>query len=255
MVNEITLISGGFDPIHSGHVKLITHAGPASVVIALNSDEWLIRKKGNYFLPWEERASILMGMAKVHRVIEFDDSDDSACAAIQSLKDQYPDSVISFHNGGDRTEGNVLEALRFKGDPHVKLYYGIGGKKSNASSDILQRWVDVNKQTTERNWGEYNVLADYNTSKVKTLIVKPGESLSMQKHQFRSEHWFVAKGTATVRVGIGCSQYKVTEHNMITIKRGYWHQLSNDTDGELVIVEIQYGEKCEESDIARKTDK
>jgi len=262
MSEEITLVSGGFDPIHSGHIDLISFAGTHGIHIALNSDEWLVRKKGNYFLPWEERASILRAMDRVKSVFKFDDSDDSACDAIAQLKTQYPDSQIEFYNGGDRAEGNVLEAIRFASDPQVEFFYGTGGRnKSNASSTVLQRWLDVNKQTTERNWGEYNVLEEYTNTKVKTLTVAPGKSLSMQYHNHRSEHWFVVQGEATITITeelASCHGTKTTntyrrKHELYTIPAGCWHQLSNNTAKELIVVEIQYGEKCEESDIVRRS--
>jgi len=262
MSRDITVISGGFDPIHSGHIELLKSANTFVDFVGLNSDEWLTRKKGNYFMTWEERATVLRHFGFTGAIIPFNDSDDSACDLINQVKEKRPDDIIHFHNGGDRNEGNILEALRFANDPQVVFHYGTGGTvKQNSSSDILQRWIDVNKQTTERAWGEYNVLAEYTESKVKTLTVHPGKSLSMQYHHHRSEHWFVVAGEASVTITeqlTSCKGTKTTntslrKHELYTIPAGQWHKLSNNTDEELVIVEIQYGDKCEESDIVRKS--
>jgi mannose-1-phosphate guanylyltransferase/mannose-6-phosphate isomerase len=86
--------------------------------------------------------------------------------------------------------------------------------------------------------------------KVKELTVNPQSSLSMQRHESRSEYWMVAEGTATVTSSDSIStlvthdEYHVPEHT--------WHQLSNITDRPLRIIEIQYGESCVEEDIERK---
>ena len=73
-----TLITGGFDPLHSGHIDYINSAATASenLIVGINSNEWLIRKKGYYFLPWEERASVINNLSNVDKVMHFDDSDD-----------------------------------------------------------------------------------------------------------------------------------------------------------------------------------
>ena len=80
---DIILISGGFDPIHSGHIKLIQGAGSyGDVVVLLNSDEWLKNKKGKEFLPFEERKLIMLAIKKVVDVIEFNDSDKTCLDGI-----------------------------------------------------------------------------------------------------------------------------------------------------------------------------
>ena len=257
----VHLVSGGFDPIHSGHIDLLTSAGTSYVHVALNSDEWLVRKKGNYLLTWDERATVLREMVRVGRVIKFNDSDDSACDAIEQLKAQYPQSIIHFYNGGDRNESNILEAIRYAGDPQVKLHFGVGGsEKKNSSSSILAEWDKRQKQTTDREWGVYDVIAEFPGAKVKTLTVSPGQSLSRQKHEFRNEHWFIAEGSGKVELTEELTTMKGTKsytsyfkrHEQILIPAGTWHKLINNTDEELFIVEIQYGEKCEESDIVRR---
>ena len=255
---SIGLVSGGFDPIHSGHVDMIQHVARrnSSLIVAVNSDEWLVNKKGTYFMPYEERSAIVKGLAGVTDAIAFNDADGSANDAIAQVKKIYPDCLVKFYNGGDRTANNILEILKYEGDPDVEFHFSAGGDyKKNSSSDILRDWIGRHHQITERSWGSYSVLQEMKYSKLKTLKVAPGESLSMQKHEHRAEHWFVAWGTATVQIGSG--KYgmikELERHGQININKGAWHKLSNNTNKDLYMVEIQYGEKCEESDIIRES--
>jgi mannose-6-phosphate isomerase-like protein (cupin superfamily) len=109
---------------------------------------------------------------------------------------------------------------------------------------------------TLRSWGYYRVLHDVPGTKVKELTVMPGQHLSMQRHLDRAEHWHVAEGTATV---YSINKTNDTEflgnfgpHTHTHINRNEWHQLRNETDHPLKIVEIQYGDSCVEEDIERK---
>jgi len=112
----------------------------------------------------------------------------------------------------------------------------------------------------ERQWGYYNVLYETPNVKVKELVVDPGKSLSMQRHQYRNEHWHIAEGVASVTTLIpstpGSSDLPINSqlyvNHTINIPIGRWHQLSNEGTIPLKVVEIQYGEKCDEEDIERK---
>ena len=100
---NIILVSGGFDPIHSGHIKLINDANKhGDVVVLLNSDQWLRNKKGKEFLPFDERKIIMKNIKGVKEVIEFDDSDKTCIDGIQKAKSLYKNNKIKFANGGDR---------------------------------------------------------------------------------------------------------------------------------------------------------
>lgn len=107
-----------------------------------------------------------------------------------------------------------------------------------------------------KSWGYYNILAEPTLkTKIKTLHVKPGSSLSLQRHFQRSEYWFVLKGlagleTADTLGNLQINYYK--EHSHIHIPVYTWHRLFNDTNSEIEILEIQYGNKCIEEDIERK---
>ena len=101
---KLVTVSGGFDPIHMGHVRMILEAGSlGDVIIIANSDAWLMRKKGYVFMPYEERQEILYALKGVVDVVEALDDDDTVCKSLEKLR---PDI---FANGGDRKEGNVPE--------------------------------------------------------------------------------------------------------------------------------------------------
>jgi len=253
-MDNIVVVSGGFDPVHSGHIKMIEEARQyGRVVIALNSDDWLTRKKGRPFMPFGERKAVLDQFKNVLTVIEFNDNDNSASAAIQKVLDMFPTNNVIFANGGDRNEANIPELDAFENNPRVSFKFGVGGTdKANSSSWILQEWK---APKTERIWGYYRVLhEDGIQTKVKELVVNPGENLSLQRHKHRSEHWIVTDGIATIQIGYKYD-YMTTKvlamHQEIDIPVGMWHQLINDTDKPLKIVEIQHGTACFEKDIER----
>lgn len=245
-MKTIVVVSGGFDPVHSGHIKLIKEARLLGdmLIVGINSDEWLARKKGQAFMPWQERLCILNNLSSVDEVYTFDDEDNTACHLLQQVRAHYPDSRIIFANGGDRTKENIPEMSV----PGVEFVFGVGGEnKANSSSWILQEWK---APKTERQWGYYRVLHEAPGLKVKELTVDPGKSLSLQRHFKRHEHWVVEEGKCHVTyesVGV-----YLEKHETIDIPLGSWHQLSNPFDKPCKIVEIQYGEACEEMDIERQ---
>ena len=255
---KIVLVTGGFDPVHSGHIAYFKAARELGdlLVIGVNSDEWLRRKKGQEFMPWEERATIISALQDVDRVINFDDSDNSAKDAIRKVRAIYPNAQIVFANGGDRTKENIPEMDLLKEMLMLNFVFGVGGEdKKNSSSWILQEW---RAPKTERAWGYYRVLHEVGANtKLKELTVMPKTCLSMQRHDSRAEFWFVAEGTATVYTldeastdqEIKCS---LNMHEHTFIKTNEWHQLCNETDQPLKLIEIQYGDRCVEDDIERK---
>lgn len=247
---SIVIVTGGFDPIHSGHIEYINSAKEhGRVVIGLNSDEWLKRKKGVSFMPYEERYAITSTLKGVLCVIDFDDSDNSACDAIEKVKKIFPNTNIIFANGGDRTEQNIPEMKKYKNDPTVTFLFGVGGEnKKNSSSWILQEWK---APKTIRPWGYYRVLHEVPGTKVKELTIEPGKKLSMQRHHHRAEYWFVAEGACQYETDFATMQ--IFQHDeMVKISKEKWHQLSNPFDVPCRIVELQYGESCVEEDIERK---
>ena len=253
---KIVLVTGGFDPMHSGHLAYFQAARALGdkLVVGLNSDEWLTRKKGRPFMPMSERFVLASGLRIVDEVITFDDQDNSSRDAINRTRLKYPDAEIIFANGGDRTRENIPEMDLV--ESKLSFAFGVGGQdKKNSSSWILEDWK---KPRTERTWGYYRVLHEVGSHvKLKELTVAPKTCLSMQRHDRRAEFWFVAEGEATVyTVDPHSTDYDLlaspAQHQHTWIRLNEWHQLCNETDQPLKLIEIQYGQDCVEEDIERK---
>jgi cytidyltransferase-like protein len=254
-MHTTVLVTGGFDPLHSGHISYLQAARNLGdrLVVGVNSDAWLARKKGRCFMPLAERISIIENLRMVDHVMSFDDSDGSACAAISGTLSQYSQNRIIFANGGDRNQHNIPE-ISIQHD-RLEFRFGVGGHdKKNSSSWILEEWK---APKTQRPWGYYRVLHENSSVKVKELTVDPGAALSMQRHQDRAEFWLVDSGTATVYTIDPAStdvdligEYQ--RHQYLHISTCQWHQLANEEESPLRIIEIQYGQRCDEDDIERQ---
>ena len=257
-MKSIVLVTGGFDPLHSGHIAFFKAAKKLGdkLVVGLNSDDWLTRKKGRPFMPFQERCEVIKNLSMVDDIISFDDKDDTACHAIfYMMSTTGHDTEIIFANGGDRTNKSTPEYEMYKNQYGVTFEFGVGGDdKKNSSSWILKEWKEPK---TERVWGYYRVLHENGPEvKVKELTVEPGKRLSMQKHKQRAEHWFVSEGEATVYTLDSSTDIELlgtySAHQSLHIPKGSWHMLANETNKPLKIVEIQYGENCVEEDIVRR---
>ena len=141
---KVSLVTGGFDPIHSGHISYFSRAKDFSdfLVVGLNTEEWLTKKKGQYFQSWKERAEIISHLTMVDAVITVPDDDEgSACGAIAKCL-EIADTVI-FCNGGDRGKSNTPEIIKYGNNSRVQFEFGIGGDdKKNSSSWILKGYFD-----------------------------------------------------------------------------------------------------------------
>ena len=248
----ITVVSGGFDPIHSGHIAMIQDAAKlGDVVVLLNSDKWLTRKKGQPFMNFKERETIVSALSDVTKVFSFNDDDDSCCAGLEHIKEYYPDEKILFCNGGDRTEDNIRES-NVKG---VRCVFGIGGSsKMNSSSAIIANSKYLYSEY--RQWGTFHNLFEDKGYKVKRMEVNPRSSLSFQRHIHRGEVWTVIEGSCTVRGAAmgdpaGWWEKTLSKDEVHIVEKGAWHQIVNDTDEMCVIIEVQYGDKTIEEDIQR----
>jgi cytidyltransferase-like protein len=131
MSEKTIMVSGGFDPLHIGHLRMIKEAAKyGKVIVVANSDAWLLRKKGYIFMPWIERKEIIEGYAEVDRVEAVDDSDGSVCEAIRRLRPTY------FANGGDRTNKNTPE-MAVCDELDITMLWEVGGGKIQSSSEMV----------------------------------------------------------------------------------------------------------------------
>ena len=140
MKKKTIMVSGGFDPVHVGHVRMIREAAEwGEVIVVINSDDWLLRKKGYVFMPWSERAEIIKNIQGVSKVVGVDDTDGTVCRALEY---HNPDA---FANGGDRKKNNTPE-MEVCDNLGIQMFWGIGGKDKPQSSSWL-----VNKAMEQLN--------------------------------------------------------------------------------------------------------
>lgn len=263
---KVVLVTGGFDPLHSGHIKYFQEAKKLGDIlcVGVNSDEWLTRKKGRPFMSIEERLDIVNNIKGVGMSFAFDDSEDHAVNAINHIRENFPKgSQIIFANGGDRHKSSTPEveyARSLADQGSIGFIFGVGGNnKKNSSSWILDEWKT---QKTEREWGYWRVLDDKGTVKAKELVINPGKSLSDQRHFHRNEHWYILEGAMkmdiehgdVIQTNTGRDETIVLkQHQTYIIHKEDWHRAYNPYDKPCHILEVQYGNKCVEEDIERRT--
>ena len=249
---KIIIVSGGFDPIHSGHIAYFKSAKELGdkLIVALNSDEWLINKKGKFFMPFLERKAIVENLSYVDLVVDFEDDElGSATNALIKVKEMYPDNQIIFANGGDRNKENIPEMSV----DNISFQFSVGGDdKKNSSSWILKNWQYYHEK---RLWGSFYNLFEEDQVKVKELVVAPGKGMSFQKHFKRSEIWMVSKGSCIVNYSKddpdNKQNIKLNKFDHYLVPVGEWHQITNPFKETCHLIEIQYGEECIEEDIER----
>ena len=146
------MVSGGFDPVHVGHIRMIEEASRwGSVIVVINSDDWLMRKKGYIFMPWNERAEIIGNIKGVSLVSYVKDDDGSVCEAIRRIK---PDA---FANGGDRKINNTPE-MELCDFLDIQMLWKMGGAdKPQSSSWLVNNAMEKLNGTTKQ---EFRSLLD-----------------------------------------------------------------------------------------------
>ena len=249
---KIVIVSGGFDPIHSGHIAYLKSAKELGdkLIVALNSDEWLVNKKSKFFMPFIERKAIIESIGFVDEVIDFKDDEAGSCInALEKAKLMFPNDKLFFANGGDRNDKNIPE-MSVGG---IEFVFSVGGEdKKNSSSWILKKWQYYYE---ERLWGAFYNLFEEDQVKVKELIVHPGKGMSFQKHFKRSEIWMVSKGSCVVNYSKKDPEQKeniqLNKFDHYLVPLGHWHQITNPFEDTCHLIEIQYGEACIEDDIER----
>jgi len=251
-MKTLSVVSGGFDPIHSGHIEYIKAARNKGdlLVVCLNSDKWLQKKKGKSFLPFHERKVILESLKYVDLVLDFEDDGNGSCInGLKKIQMLYPDYKITFCNGGDRNAKNIPEMTL----SNIDFQFSVGGSnKANSSSWILKEW---NYHHEERLWGSFYNLFEDQGLKVKELIVSPKKGMSFQRHFKRNEVWFISEGSCSVNYSKqdpdNFDTLQLHKNDLFRISIGEWHQIFNPNDTVCKIIEIQFGEDTIEEDIER----
>jgi len=240
------IVSGGFDPIHIGHLRMIHEAaklGTKLIVIA-NCDRFLMDKKGYIFMPIEERLEILEGFEGVDRAVESIDKDMTVCKTIEWLAQE--EKIACFANGGDRkNEADIPESVVCK-KYGIEMEFNVGGGKIQSSSTLVGGEV-------EKPWGSYKTFEKGDGYLLKRMIINPGEILSLQSHEHRSEFWYVSEGVATVECDNNVFDLRKYESTNIPLKSK--HRLSNNSNEVLKVIEVQIGDFLSEDDITRYEDR
>ena len=146
----ISIVSGGFDPIHPGHIMMMKDCLKFSnyLIVGVNSNKWLINKKGNYFMDIRHRIYVVSSLNVVNETMEFeDDEEGSANNLLIKIRNKYSNDKIIFANGGDRSDSSKILEFETAKQYNIDLKFGIGGShKESSSSDLLKRWSEYSKK-------------------------------------------------------------------------------------------------------------
>ncbi len=273
----IVIVSGYFNPVHSGHIDLFKSAKKLGneLVVILNNDNQ-VKIKGSFpFMSEKERKKVVESIKHVDSVYISIDKDGTVCKTVEKVyKDFSKRESFSFvfANGGDRKTYNVPEDKVCK-KLGIEMVYNVGGGKSQSSSWLIQRTKKCNIHEKEltyceqcfdkigpkkkylrvnRPWGNYVVLEEGEGYKIKRIVVNSKKRLSLQFHKLRSEHWVVVKGKAKVTVDGKERILKKGESSFVPKKSK--HRLENPSKNPLEIIEVQNGSYLGEDDIVRFDD-
>ncbi len=143
MSKVISIVSGGFDPIHPGHIMMMEECKKFSdyLIVGVNSNKWLTRKKGNFFMDINHRLYVVSRLKSVEETMEFNDDDETASDLLRKVFSKYKKEKIIFANGGDRSDPSKVRELKVAEELGIELKFGVGGNhKESSSSDLLGRW-------------------------------------------------------------------------------------------------------------------
>ena len=172
---DIMILSGGFDPVHKGHVRMFKAAKNMAhkVIVGANSDGWLVRKKGKAFMNWSERAEILKAFKYVDEVMNFNDVDGGAMDLLTRIQRLYPECSLAFGNGGDRTAGNIPEK-GYCDAYNIDLVFNVGGGKVQSSSTLV---------STSDYTNDYEGVPEENKKKAEVFREKKMEAVKKQNYE------------------------------------------------------------------------
>jgi cytidyltransferase-like protein len=263
--NKIIAVSGGFDPVHIGHVRMFEEAKKLGthLVVIINSDEWLKRKKGFAFMPEKERAELIKKFAAVddthvHYSDDIHVSDALRDYTMEIDGERHP--IHIFANGGDRkNEADIPEAQVCK-EKDIEMIFNVGAGGKVQSSSWLTDAVKGGKLPYEetRPWGGFTVFERTDSRWIKTLVFTPGNRFSLQTHRYRSEMWICVEGELQAQRGkLENGEPVITETVTLTVGDTFFipvgdvHRLGSNTGG--TVVEVAFGDAIEE-DITRYQD-
>ena len=249
---DYALVSGGFDPVHIGHLRMFKDANKLAkkVIVLLNNDDWLIKKKGKPFMNQEQRKEILEEFKSVSEVIIQKSSEKSSSLAIKEFATQHRNQSICYCNGGDRSNiKNIRETVICK-ELNISLEFGVGGEeKIESSSELTKNYLG---NVENRPWGNYHIIAKNTGYQIKEIKVFQNSKLSLQVHKNRSEFWQIVSGKS--KITIGEKEYFLKEKEHIYIPKNTVHRIENISEEELIFIEIQLGKDLKEEDIIRIED-
>ena len=134
---KLAIVSGGFDPVHVGHIELFERAKSLAddLIVIVNTDEFLTNKKGEPFMPLKERMTIVQALKPVKLTIKSIDKDQTVCDSVKFVNEMYKKKYdeIMFCNGGDRTSGENTPEHKICEEIGVKTVYGLGDKIQSSS--------------------------------------------------------------------------------------------------------------------------
>ncbi len=244
------VVSGGFDPVHIGHIRLFKKARKLGdkLIVIVNSDNFLLEKKGYVFMSFKERKEIIENISYVDKVFKSIDKDNTVIESIKALKEK--NLIDIFANGGDRQNKDDIPEYSLCEKLGIETVFEVGGEKIQSSSNLIKPFENYLER---RSWGFFENLEKGKKYLVKRIVVEKKEKLSVQYHNNRTENWVIVGGKGKVKKGyeeiiceVGSSFY---------ISKKEIHSVENIGDEPLVIIEIQIGDKLSEEDIVRLEDK
>ena len=258
---RVVAVSGGFDPLHIGHVRLLRAARALGdrLVVIMNNDNWLMAKKGFVFMPQEERVELLRKFPFVDNVVLTSHrKDDPDRSVVRTLKEVKPDI---FANGGDRDPKDAKKKSSslnldqtFCRENGIELIFNVGEGGKVQSSSWMINAARKPASRSVRPWGRYYGWDSGKGWNLKTVYIDRGKRLSLQYHRGRSEHWMLVEGdaTATIESPSGLKEmYTLRLGESFRVGKGAVHRLESKKGG--VIVEVALGH-FDEDDIVRLED-